>query len=166
MNFKIMKKYKLIKEYPNSPIIDTTVEEREFGYEVLVAEQTNGLHLLKLKYSVEKYPEFWEKIHTLNVPLGTKFRSTDTSDPCINTIESIVDDRIRIHVIWERDGYTTYSICEANELFNSKSWIVYDEDDEPFISKNKLRNVIDQMKTPIMNNNVIFETTIKSKLNL
>ena len=161
MNFKIMKKYKLIKEYPNSPIIDITVEEREFGYEVL-AEQTNGLYLLK--YSVEKYPEFWEEIHTLNVPLGTKFRPANTNDPCIYTIDSIVDDRV--NVTWS-GGNTTYSIFKANELLNNKYWIVYDEDDDkPFISKNELRNVIDQMKTPIMNNNVIFETTIKSKLNL
>jgi len=52
-----MKKYKLIKEYPNSPLEGTVVTKDELGQ--YVAE--NPL-LIFQKVDIEMYPEFWEEI--------------------------------------------------------------------------------------------------------
>ncbi len=110
------KKYKLIKEYPGSFMVNTIITN-ERGFIDAIKPQN--------------YPEYWEEIKEipqLCVPLGTKFKITYSD--IIYTIDSIQENRVLIK--WEKPSIfgrsnTLHNISDVNKFFNEKSWIKYKE---------------------------------------
>lgn len=58
-----MKKYKLIKEYPGSPKLETIVQKNttDYKYEYVSYEITKVIRYITINI-VEQYPEYWEKV--------------------------------------------------------------------------------------------------------
>ena len=104
-----MAKYKLIKEFPNSPSLGT------------ITEFPNG----------NSWNEYWElvKEEKLNIPLGTKFQPTNGMGT-IYTVSEILGNRVVItweKDSWSRSGKTDYTIENVNEYFKNGTWIEYKE---------------------------------------
>ena len=114
-----MAKYKLIKEFPNSPDLGT------------ITEFPTG----------NSWSEYWELVQELNIPLGTKFQTNKGTgaiytvskvlkDGAIYTVSKVLKDKVLI--TWEKDsrgnpGQTTYTIKNVNRYFKNGTWIEYKE---------------------------------------
>lgn len=90
-----MKKFKLIKTYPNSLKLGTIVEEDMYGQ--FVTQKSEELHIFQSE-DVIKYPEFWEEIKEL------LFTTEDGKE------------------IYERDKYYTVFFKEANDKSDPPRW--------------------------------------------
>ena len=67
-----LKKYRLIREYPGSPKLDSIVETKSYGGYVL----KNSTPYFMTNDMVENYPEYWEEI--IEYPIGTKVYNSKT----------------------------------------------------------------------------------------
>lgn len=117
-----MKKYKLLIKYPCIP------ETMEIGNIVVWNEPMNAYSHDKTldifcKKDVEGFPELWEKIVELEVPLKTNFKVKHDSR-LVYTIDSIYKDN-NVKVTWSRPGNTgstEYTIEDVNEYFKKGIW--------------------------------------------
>lgn len=98
-------KYKLIKEYPNGPKINTIIQRRIIGEDYWSYD--NSSVVLLVKDHPENYPEFWELV--VEYPIGTKVLNSQ-----INTIYTKKEDG------WykpsEKTAYTDEMIIKSNYI--------------------------------------------------
>jgi hypothetical protein len=126
-----MQKYKLIKEYPGSPKLGVIYrEEKEStGYFRFYdgTDEIKGYHLVIKKEGIKNYPEFWEEVEELCVPVGTRFYHKDNQN-LIFTIKEIVKDDVTIS--WYVDRTLVLELSKINTYFKTNQYLVYDKDYE------------------------------------
>lgn len=114
-----MKKFKLVKTYPNSP---------ELGEVIEMKEGTNMYFYkgLQVMYP-DKYPEYWQEVVELCVPVGTKF-THENNNEFVYTIDGIFNNN-KCVISWDKNKYERsqieYNILFVNELFQKGTWIEY-----------------------------------------
>ena len=85
-------KYKLIKEYPNSPKLNSIVEEDSNG---IFFKRIGELIYLYTKDQIKDYPEFWEEVKEYSFEI-LQFRNKITGtifNRCIDipTLSSVIN---------------------------------------------------------------------------
>ncbi len=116
------KKFKLSKEYPGSPKLGTIVEINEHDFLAFIPNDDKFYGIYP-----EKFPEFWEEVIELCIPIGTKFKYYE-DDITIYTVENVNSDKVTIS--WKegnRPVSMTYSITTVNEYFKEGYWKEYKE---------------------------------------
>lgn len=111
-------KYKLIKEYPNCPIKVGTIVLK--GNEIdpnphMYGTEDNECFFTRVE--VEDYPEFWEKIEELCVPIGTTFINYGKLYIIKDVIE---EDIVVLHEVGENSKgkpKAVYTINAVNKSF-------------------------------------------------
>lgn len=114
-----VKKYKLIKGYPNSLELGAEVEFNGSFYQTKMSPGCS-IHSYR-KDEVEGYPEFWEEVkeEKLCVPVGTKFSVGKLGS--VYRIDAILG-RDKVWVVGEHSS-TVYCIESVNHNFNTNYWI-------------------------------------------
>jgi hypothetical protein len=113
---KNLLKFSLIKEYPGSPKLGTIAYPWDYIKEPNSNWTYNGNKEGFIKIDITKYPEYWEKIEELCVPIGTWF--VDSSDYTISTIDSVENNLVKI--LWKDSNIPccAYTVSAVNELFS------------------------------------------------
>jgi hypothetical protein len=105
-----MRKFKLIREYPNSPKIGTIAEKKD---EHSCYHLSDIFHQPLNSVCIENYPEFWEEVKE-EFPKIISFRKTDASKYVIN--------------LTNRDNYNGWSLngmLHAGECVDSGDFEIY-----------------------------------------
>lgn len=84
-----MKKYKLIKIYPNSPDLETILHEGESGY-TWDNEGPYCRYFYTNKSEIENYPEFWQKVKEF--PKIVAFREIKSNSNDVGNIAELQPD--------------------------------------------------------------------------
>jgi len=146
-----MRKFKLIKTYPGSLALDSTIESLPMNYS-----------------QYELYPEFWEEIYELEVPIGTTFKAVNG---LIYKIESIENNKVQIS--GSNKGHIfSNSIIDVNYYFKNKTWVKYEPKTYEVVSmqSNSIQSVKrlsdgviftidDKVKNPKFQSNQTFKIT-------
>lgn len=82
-------KYKLIKKYPNSPLLNTLVEKRGDRYHVISPDQYRKTIFAEF---VEGYPEIWEKVEEIE---KVQLKSYDFQLRTYAIVEEILPIRVQ-----------------------------------------------------------------------
>jgi hypothetical protein len=122
-----MKKYKLIKKLPfeGSPAIGYISEEKK---------GESGAHYWNHNwFHPEDYPEYWEEVVKLCVPIGTKFTVREGSKVYI--IKEVMKDLV--YITWEScyDSPGIYTIDDVNRYFKDGTWKIYIDKPVLFITE-------------------------------
>lgn len=138
-----MRKFKLIKTYPNSPklgciVVDTNPNNgaTDAYFSENWGEPNNkGGFFIARHHKCEENPEFWEEIketEKLCVPIGTKF-TVDTSD--ILFLIKRINTNGKVYVSWEPLGGREYSVETVNKYFTTRVWKIYVEKPVLFVTE-------------------------------
>lgn len=125
------KKYKLIKEYPDSPKLGYIADFTDSN-EVVYKEFMDNPKYDLVEYFIDissciNYPEFWEEVveEKLCVPIGTKFKYEGNKN-FIYTIAAITAYDIEVTWIDSESKIkesVDYTISRANKFFRTGTWI-------------------------------------------
>lgn len=119
-----MKKYKLIKEYPGSPKLGTEIEKKTIYSDKWMF--TRDCNLFPVTSGTpDDYPEFWEQVIELCVPIGTKFKHRGGNQ--IYFISKLEDNIVTVSWFKNRCNTLTYHLKNVNNWFKEGTWIIYEE---------------------------------------
>lgn len=134
-------KYKLIKEYPNSPKLNSIVEEDSNG---IFFKRIGELIYLYTKDQIKDYPEFWEEVKEplfitedgKSVYVGDIYYTVFIKEDCIETFKVMGK-----WIAKELDEYTSWS--KDCKYFSSKEAAEkYIEENKPLYSKKQVINIL------------------------
>lgn len=143
-----MRKFKLVKTYPNSPKLGTEVETNEYNY-VMFKPNTDEF----MGIYPDKYPEYWQEV-VENTYEILSFKSTHHNDLYIkheNELFAFINDK----------GHST-----DKEVLKHKSWLVHSvkrlSDGQIFTIGDTVSCgiSIDIIKELKINNNTIYVSTV------
>jgi hypothetical protein len=138
-----MKKYRLIKEYPGSPGLNTIVEKiKNSGSSFYKIENANTA---VLDYHVEDSPEFWEEIVEKDYEIlktcpieGTTYSVKRLSDGEVFT----VGDKVKVYEYGSIKTITEIVVNDSKALVKQGIWLRYDSGSSHMTHAIKVENPI------------------------
>lgn len=142
-----MRKFKLIKTYPNSPklgcvVID--VNPNNGATDAYFSENWGELNnkggfFIARYHKCEENPDFWEEVkevEKLCVPIGTKFICNLGTE--VYTLDRINPNKTSVVITWEDKNQFTYDIKIVNKYFSEGTWRIYVEKPVLFFTEDEV----------------------------
>jgi hypothetical protein len=119
-----MKKFILTKTYPGGPkTIGLVVYENGPFYESNFHTE-NVEHFHQTRDMVEGFPEIWQELTELVVPVGTIFKHMSDEEN-VETYKIESTDEVYVVISWSmiRPGSIMYTVKEVNDYFKKGIWV-------------------------------------------